>query len=382
MENDKYNVLVVDDNRKNVQVLANLLSEKGYDVDYALNGPDALQLLATETFDLILLDIMMPEMDGFEVCEKIKKEEKNKDLPIIFLTAKTDVGSIQKAFANGGYDYLTKPFNTEELLARVKTHIELKVSKEKLKEVNQWLEEKVKERTAELKRANKKLLKLDDAKSKFIQIISHEIRTPLNGFLGSLSILKEMGMVEDTEVLIDMLDVSARRLEKFSYKTLDISTFNAIGEKAIRKERGDVIQMINQVIDDLDAEVKTKNIQISQVIKTENHYANIDSQYFYKSIYSIIENAIKYSPVNDTVSIDISKSANFLVIEIKDEGIGFDEEYSINEIVPLSNENHVDKNPGLDLYLSNQIIQAHGGTIENGNNPDKGAFVKIFIPIT
>ena len=154
MENDKHKILVVDDNPRNIQILGNLLPSQNYDIEYALNGPDALELISIEEFDLILLDIMMPKMDGFEVCERIKKDSNKKEIPVIFLTAKTDIDNIQKAFKSGGVDYITKPFNSDELLTRIKTHIDLKISKSKLNDLNMRLEEKVEERTAKLKRSD------------------------------------------------------------------------------------------------------------------------------------------------------------------------------------------------------------------------------------
>lgn len=379
MENEEYKILVVDDIAKNVQLVVNLLTEKGFDVEYALNGPDALTLVDSEDFDLILLDIMMPGMDGFEVCRKMKLKERSKDIPIIFLTAKTDIESIEKAFKNGGVDYVNKPFNGDELLARVQTHVDLKVSKDKLKEVNRWLEEKVKERTAELKIANEKLLELDKAKSEFLNIISHEIRTPLNGIIGVSSIIKECGLTEESFAFIDMLDQSANRLEDFSIKALDISMFNIHGQEAIKFEEVKISPVISKAISDLDEKIKIKGIEVVQTINTGSEIIKADSEYFSKCIFNIIDNAINYSPVAGCVSIEVRSQDNNHLIEIKDEGPGFDKGFDINDIGPFAKKDHVDKNPGLGLYLSNQIIKAHGGTIENGNNEDKGAFVRIML---
>lgn len=381
MENNEYKILVVDDNVKNIEVIANLLSEKGYDIEYALNGPDALQLLDLEDFDLILLDIMMPEMDGFEVCKRIQNDEKKKGIPIIFLTAKTDIESIEKSFKYGGLDYVSKPFDTAELLARVKTHIELKVSKDKLKEVNKWLEEKVLERTAELKAANNKLLELDNAKSEFLKIISHEIRTPLNGILGGLALIDESELTPDSAIFINMLNNSAKRLEEFSYKALDISHFNTYGNKVLRLKEENTTLILSKIISDLESFRNSKNIKIEQTIKSDREIITVDSNYFYKCIYNIVHNAIKYSPDNGLISVELRTADNYQIIEVKDEGIGFNEGFVISNIGAFDTANHVDKNPGLGLFLSNQIIKAHGGTIENGNNKDKGAFVKILIPI-
>ena len=369
-------VLIVDDNPKNVQLLAKLLSDNGYTIETAMSGVEALELVEEDEFDLILLDIMMPVMDGFEVCDKIKQKETNKDLPIIFLTAKTDIESISMAFSKGGWDYLTNPFNTEELLARVHTQIELKKSKDQLKEVNQWLEEKVTERTAELKVANEKLLNLDNAKTEFLKIISHEIRTPLNGIIGGLSLLKEVESTKEIVEFIDILDESAKRLESFSYKALDISQLNVNG--IIVREKTDIAQTVSSVIDELNDIRESKEIEISQTISMSTF--DVDPNYFHKCLYNIIHNAMIYSPDKGSILINVSDHDDKMVFEIKDEGIGFKDSLVINEIGPFDSEEHVDKNPGLGLFLSNLIVVAHGGKIENGNNEKKGAFVKLIIP--
>ena len=107
---------------------------------------------------------------------------------------------------------------------------------------------------------------------------------------------------------------------------------------------------------------------------------NVDANYFYKCLYNIVHNAIKFSPDKGLISISTTNNGNYLMIHIKDEGIGFDKGFLINNVEAFNNKTHVDNSPGLGLYLSNKIIEAHGGYVENGNNPDKGAFVKIFIP--
>jgi CheY-like chemotaxis protein len=123
---DKSQILIVDDNPRNIQLLGSVLKEQGYFVEYALNGQDALNWAEVKEFDLILLDIMMPEMDGFEVCRKFKDNKANADIPVIFLTSKTEPESIVKGFEQGAVDYISKPFEKKELLARVQTHLTLR----------------------------------------------------------------------------------------------------------------------------------------------------------------------------------------------------------------------------------------------------------------
>jgi len=136
-------ILIVDDVIDNIQVAMNILKEDSYEFSYAQNGREALKLLRENEFDLILLDIMMPEIDGYEVCRVMKSEQKLADIPVIFLTAKTDIGSMQEAFEVGGVDYITKPFHADELLARVRTHVELSNAKKVLKYNNLTLKTKI-----------------------------------------------------------------------------------------------------------------------------------------------------------------------------------------------------------------------------------------------
>lgn len=156
---EKKVILIVDDNPQNLQVLAELLDKSGYELVLALDGNQAFEFISNEKPDLILLDIMMPEIDGFEVCKRLKVKEETKDIPIIFLTAKAEVDNIVKGFETGAVDYVTKPFNTIELKMRIKTHLELKKSRDELKRYN-----------SELLRANeiinKKMKELQETKER------------------------------------------------------------------------------------------------------------------------------------------------------------------------------------------------------------------------
>jgi len=145
-----YNVLIVDDIIDNIQIAMNILKEENYNFSFATSGAEALSLLQNNSFDLILLDIMMPEMDGYTVCEKIKSTEELQEIPIIFLTAKNDIDSIAKGFSVGGVDYIIKPFHPEELIARVRTHLQLHQAKLALKHHNITLQMKIEEKELRL----------------------------------------------------------------------------------------------------------------------------------------------------------------------------------------------------------------------------------------
>ncbi len=132
MIHDSANILIVDDIPSNIRLMVSILDEHGYSVSYAQSGQDAIELCKKAVFDLILLDVMMPVMDGFEVCEILKSMEITREIPVIFLTARTDQESILKGFETGGVDYVTKPFSEKELLVRIRTHLDLKKTRESL----------------------------------------------------------------------------------------------------------------------------------------------------------------------------------------------------------------------------------------------------------
>src|SRR4030042_4481505 len=136
-------ILLVDDNPQNLQVLGKLLQEEKYEIEFALNGETALEWLKNKKFDLVLLDLNMPGLNGFEVCKRIRSDKTMYGVPIIFLSAESERESILKGFEVGAQDYVTKPFDSRELLARVKTQLDLKSKTEKLEKVNEWLTKKI-----------------------------------------------------------------------------------------------------------------------------------------------------------------------------------------------------------------------------------------------
>lgn len=202
-------ILIVDDVPKNIQVAANILQSSGYQMAFAQDGPTALAQIETHRFDLILLDIMMPQMDGYEVCRTIRDNPSNQDIPIIFLTAKDDADSIVKGFELGAMDYLTKPFNGAELRARVRIHLELYQSKKMILETNERLNKEIVERIKVEK-------ELERSKEEYHRLSIHDSLTGL---------YNTRYLYEAMETLI----TESRRKEKpFSLIFMDIDNFKKV----------------------------------------------------------------------------------------------------------------------------------------------------------
>jgi two-component system sensor histidine kinase/response regulator len=382
-----FSILMVDDNPKNLQLLGNTLRNEGYQLEFATNGPTALAWLDKKDFDLVLLDIMMPDMSGFEVCEKLRVNPKNSDLPVIFLTAKTEKESIIEGFKLGAQDYITKPFDTAELLARVHTQLELRFRKEQLKDLNQSLEEKVKERTQQLQEANDKLqnaneelLLLDKAKSDFLHIISHEIRTPLNGIKGSLELIKENITGGSIDVLYEILDASVTRLERFSIAALKVTQLKT-GKYELDIQSFSLSNFIDSTLKKLSQKIKEKSLLLVKDFQSGTDIIFSDYELLSTCMEAIIANSIKYSPVNGKITIKIISNGNGKIIEVADEGPGFSALAMKNLFKLFSpGEKHINENEGIELALTKLIMDAHNGTISVENHPKGGALVKLTFP--
>ncbi|SMO90815.1 two-component system, unclassified family, sensor histidine kinase and response regulator [Saccharicrinis carchari] len=386
--NDKkqYKILIVDDRQKNIQVLGSLLRQENYIIGVATNGEQALEILiGSNDYDLILLDVNMPVMDGFEACRAIRVHEDLKEIPIIFLTAMVDTDSIVTGFEAGGQDYVTKPFNSNELLAKVNTHLELKHSKDQLRKVNQWLEDKVLERTKELRHSHLKLQKayqelnvLDKSKSEFLAIISHQINTPLNGILGFIGVLKHEITDTHLQEMFKYLEISAHRLDSFSKVSLKITRLRT-RTLPVDKKQIAIEDLIRSSQESLVEKIKSKNIAFD--IGGAGNMIKGDPELVEFCIESILDNAINYSPNNGIVQINISSAGNNTRFAVIDRGNGFNPR-SLNNLFELfvPDQEHSEENKGLDLALAKLIMDAHEGTIEVLNNEGKGATVILTFP--
>lgn len=379
-------ILIVDDNEANIDLLMVLLEATGYsNIKYSTDPCLVPEIFNSFEPDIILLDLMMPVMNGFEVMEKLHELiPSDTYLPIIILTADINASSRQKALAGGAKDFLSKPFDLNEVSLRIKNLLETRCLHLKLKRQNDQLAEIVAERTKQLELAYEEVMKsnaelesLEKAKIEFLSIISHEIRTPLNGILGFTDIIKN---TTDSPVLLDYinyLQLSAQRLEAFSYQALLITELRT---KTYQPELSNVciIDIFTVSKMQLVSAAKTKNINLKLDLKSGLTHIKADAKLLQICFNILVDNAIKYSSENNSVVIRTEETTDSYIIEFIDQGVGFSKQ-AFDNLFSLFGvgDKHINKNTGLSLATVKLIMDAHNADIKAINNKPNGASVKL-----
>ncbi len=382
-------ILIVDDNPRNIEVVASLLSGHRYEIEFASSGEEALQWVENAPFDLILMDIMMPGINGYEACRMIKEKDNYRDIPVIFLTAKTDTESLSKAFEAGGVDYVSKPFRSEELLARVATHLELTEKRKALQKVNEFLEEKVRQRTRELQKANeqlsialKDLQELDATKNDFLHMVSHELRTPLNGILGGMELLKMHDFPDEIKEYLKILDLSTHRLERFSYQALNISELQTRGNKALKLAVFHLSSFLEDFLHEYREENNVGQKRLLFYSAVQNDRMEADPQYLKKVFTIYIENALEHTAPGLPVQIKLVQKKGKLACTIHDQGPGFPQAMLKKSMLSFSpGIEHKDKKTGLNLHFAHLIMRHLKGDIHLFNDKEGGATVELTFPV-
>ena len=355
------NILIVDDIPANLKVLGDILKGEGYKVRPVPSGALALQVAEKERPDLILLDIMMPDMDGYEVCRRLKENKLLHDIPVIFISALSETNDVVKALKYGGVDYITKPFRAEEISARVKTHIKLR-------------------------RQSIELHELNVTKDRFFSIIAHDLRGPMGGFMGLTDLLTEelsnMSMAEIQEFLGSMRD-SATNLFKLLENLLQWARVQQ-GGIILSRERVLFHPIVIESLEMIQESAKKKGITINCDISEELEVF-ADSNLIQAIIRNLVSNAIKFSARGGTVSISakITEDEN-VEISVKDMGIGMNP-FMVENLFRIDIKNgrpgtEGEQSTGLGLLLCKEFIEKHGGHIKVESEVGKGSVFTFNIP--
>lgn len=298
-------ILIVDDNSNNVKIIALTLRAFNYKLVIATNGQSAIDMVEKTRPDLVLMDVMMPGMDGYETCEKIKAKKENENIPVIFLTALSEKANIIRGFEVGGVDYITKPFNKEELISRVKTHLELKFTRDELQKNSNYLQS------------------LNAVKDRMFSVIGHDLRSPLGSVKMTLEYLSETIEETSTEELkstIDLLQKTTDEVFSLLENLLGWAKSQS-GNLAITKEPIDLMDLGYKVYLLNKGNLKFKNIDFKLDIQPGT-IVSADLNTITAVFRNLLSNAVKFTPNGGTISLLAKEVDDKILIEIKDSGVG------------------------------------------------------------
>ena len=364
----EFKLLVVDDVQTNVLLLKALLSKEGYGILVANNGQEALEVIRNENPDLILLDVMMPGMDGFEVAERLKSEEYRCEIPIIFLTALDDTQSIVNGFKLGAGDFISKPFRKEELMVIIKHQLSLVAAR-------RIIEEK-----------NEELRKTIAGRDKMYSVIAHDLRSPMASMKMLLNTI--MMSVEKDKIdpdIFDMLEMSNKTSEEV-FSLLDNLlkwTKSQLGKLTVIPQKLDISGLADGVVEVTNSVAEVKHIKL---IRTdhESFFVYVDIEMIKSILRNLISNAVKFSNPDSEIKVGIKAEDGKVIVSVTDSGKGIKKE---DQHKLLKDSTHFttygtnsEEGSGLGLLLCRDFARKNGGELWFESEENLGSVFSFSLP--
>lgn len=354
-------VLVVDDEPANFDVVEILLFKEGYDLHYKDNGAEAIASLAEVKPDLILLDVMMPDMDGIEVCQNIKNNPLYCHIPIIIVTALSDKEDLARCLDAGADDFVSKPINSTELRARVRSMLRIKTQYDRIQETMRLREE-------------------------MMQTIVHDLRNPLIGIMLGCDSLKTLDVPERSKKRIEQISQTVAQLRLLIDDILTIGRIEA-KKLVLNLSLIDITETAKSVLEGFEPLATSKQIHLIGELPSESIYISGDTHLIRRVLDNLVDNAIKFSPQDSTITLSVEAlhpnpdRQDLIKIQVIDQGIGVSpeqkqvifEKYEVGNIVLGLSQ------IGLGLSFCKMTIEAHNGSISVANNHPKGAVFTILL---
>jgi signal transduction histidine kinase len=369
-ETERATILVVDDNEANRLLARDALEGEGYVVLAAASGRDALVQFESGRPDCVLLDVRMPEMDGFAVCERIRALPHGQEIPVVFLTALRDVDTFDRALRAGGDDFLTKPIRPTEMLVRVQTALKLRRVREELREHYELL-----------KHQRDDLLRVQLQKERLMAFLVHDLKNPVHGMdLNAQLLLREPDLSPSVRESAEQIRSGAGKLSRMILNLLDISKADE-GKLAPKVARVDLRALVGEVIADLEPSAKERKVTLRASIQAPDVRA--DEDLLRRTLTNLVENATRHAPRGTAVTIDARTVDAATELRVADAGAGIPPEMRERVFDPfiqvVATQGVERGGRGLGLTFCKLAIEAHGGRIwiEDGT---PGAVICMRLP--
>ncbi|PIE35595.1 hypothetical protein CSA56_03695 [candidate division KSB3 bacterium] len=370
-------ILIVDDNPTNLEILSNYFMHFGYRILTKKSGEEMFQSLKDDMPDLILLDIVMPGIDGFEICRRLKDDNATKDIPIIFMTALSDTMDKIKGFEAGAVDYITKPFQREEVLVRAKTHLLLQSLKKNLQAQNQILQQSL-----ERERKMMEELRLSLSLS-----LPHELRTPLTGILGYASFLASPAKLPTPEQVLQYgktIYENSLRLYRLVENSLLYANLRLLKYTSKEKPQWQSEHLLNptkMIASIARQHAKDAHREHDLALDLNGAYVRISPTNFEKIFTELLDNALKYSQLGSPISIKTATNGNLWILSITDKGRGMTKEQltNIGAYMQFGREQCEQQGIGLGLTIAQLLAQLEGGMLSIKSEPNHGTTVSLVL---
>ncbi|MEG4418245.1 hybrid sensor histidine kinase/response regulator [Microcoleus sp. LAD1_D5] len=372
----QFSILIVDDEPDNFDVLETLLSEQEYELYYAANGQEAIASLDLFKPDIILLDVMMPGIDGIEVCRQIKAMSKWKAVPIIMVTALSSKSDLAQCLTSGADDFISKPLNGIELRARVHSMLRIKQQYDNIQNLYH-----IQENTINVLEST-----LNELRGNLASSLSHELNTPLNGILGTIGLLKDD--IEDMDIaeireMLGWADESARRLEKLTKKFLIYLELELSASRQHKIESARTQFSASAIEAALKSQAESVNRKNDLVLALEEAEIALSDRYLSTIVYQLVDNALKFSSPETTIKVSSKVVGKMLNLSVHDSGRGMTEEQiaKIGAFMQFERKTYEQQGIGIGLKIVKKIVELAGGEFSITSIYQKETTVHITLPI-